>query len=508
MNLNDPIVLLLLLGLLVLLVLIVAGGAFWLLRRRAARQKPRRRQPARRQAKKPAPAEKPARPAEAASSPPASAQTATPATAPPPTPPPGPARAESGYALGEGEKIRILVVDDNPDTRGHVSRLLYFEDDMEVIGQATNGRQGVEMAVELKPHIVLMDINMPDMDGITATKEMSLKAPFSQVIIMSVQAEQHYMKQAMAAGARDFQPKPFTSDELINCVRRVFKIGQPMYQQFQAVEQAKARQQVEAAADDAGRPAGGAPVVAVYSPKGGIGVSMLAANLAVSIQQTHGDVLLMDADLQFGDIMVHLNTRPTRTISDLVHDEMLDIELLPDVLLPHHSGLKLLLAPPQPELADAVTAEMVGQVIDGLKKDFRLVLVDTSHKLGDKTMAVLDKADYIVLLTAPELPAIKSAKLFLELADRLEFDSDRVGVVINRANQYGGVSPAKIEKILKLERTFQVPFDSRLTSAINRGVAITQQEPNAPASQAIARIGQVIWDKLCAAQPEVAETPA
>jgi CheY-like chemotaxis protein len=118
------------------------------------------------------------------------------------------------------DKIRILIVDDNPGTRDNVTRLLYFEDDMEVIGQAVNGREGIEMTVELKPHIVLMDINMPDMDGITATKEMGVDAPYSQVIIMSVQSDQHYMKQAMAAGARDFQPKPFTSDELVNCVRR------------------------------------------------------------------------------------------------------------------------------------------------------------------------------------------------------------------------------------------------------------------------------------------------
>ncbi|MDX1523347.1 MAG: response regulator transcription factor, partial [Anaerolineae bacterium] len=170
-------------------------------------------------------------------------------TSPPPAPEPATtpaASADSALPISALEppedldsKINILIVDDNPGTRDNVSRLLYFENDMEVIGQAVNGREGIEMASELRPHIVLMDINMPDMDGITATGEMSLKTPYSQVIIMSVQAEQHYMKQAMAAGARDFQPKPFTADELIACIRRVYNRGMPIYRQIEAIEHAQ-----------------------------------------------------------------------------------------------------------------------------------------------------------------------------------------------------------------------------------------------------------------------------
>ena len=88
--------------------------------------------------------------------------------------------------------------------------------------------------------------------------------------------------------------------------------------------------------------------IAVYSPKGGIGTSTIAANLAVALQQKYGDVALMDADLQFGDILVHLNTRAHRTMIDLIHEEGFDLELLDEVLLPHNSGLKMLLAPSQP----------------------------------------------------------------------------------------------------------------------------------------------------------------
>jgi pilus assembly protein CpaE len=351
------------------------------------------------------------------------------------------------------------------------------------------------MAEEYRPHIVLMDINMPDVDGITATQEMSIRAPYSQVIIMTVQAEQHYMKQAMAAGARDFQPKPFTSEELVNCVRRVYNYSLPIYQQLEAAHQVQAQKAAQTEAQRVEDRAG-TQVIAVYSPKGGIGTSTIAANLAVALQQRYGDVVLMDADLQFGDILVHLNTRPTRTMSDLVHEGGFDLELVTDVLLPHNSGLKLLLAPPQPELADAVSVEMVAGLIKSLRGDFRAVVVDTPHKLDDKTVAVLENADYILLILTPELPAIKSGKLFLELYDRLEYDRTRLGVVINKADLASGISPAKIEKILKVEHTFRIPHDPRLILAVNRGIIVVQQEPNSPSAQAIIQLAEQIGQEL------------
>jgi pilus assembly protein CpaE len=165
--------------------------------------------------------------------------------------------------------------------------------------------------------------------------------------------------------------------------------------------------------------------------------------------------------------------------------------------------LKLLLSPPQPELADAITPGMVSQMITQLKGQYRAVLIDTSSKLDDRIMAVLENVDYILLLTSPELPAIKSAKLFLELFQQLQYDSEKIWVVINSANQSGGVPPAKIEKILKLQRTYQIPYDPRILLAVNRGVVLTQQEPNSPLAQAIIELAEEISQKL--AMPDHAQ---
>jgi len=400
----------------------------------------------------------------------------------------------------DGKQIRILIVDDNVGTRENVSRLLYFEEDMQVIGQAVNGRQGVDMAIELKPHIVLMDINMPDMDGIAATQELSQRAPFSQVIIMSVQADQHYMKQAMAAGARDFQPKPFTSEELVNCIRRVYRIGLPTYQQIEAAETAKGQPAAAPVAADE-QTVLHTPVIAVYSPKGGVGTSAIAANLAVALHQAQGDVVLMDGDLQFGDILVHLNTRPARTISDLIQQDQFEVDLLADVLMPHETGLKLLLAPPQPELADIIPPTIIPEVINNLKKQFKMVVVDTHADLKETTLNILETADYILVVLTPELPAIKSTKLFLEVAEQLEYDRNRMVIVLNQADKPGGIKPDKIEEVLQVDQSYRIPYDPKLHFALSKGQSICQQDSNAPSARALTAMAHELWRTMTEGRP-------
>src|SRR5512136_1665722 len=136
------------------------------------------------------------------------------------------------------DKIRVLIVDDIPETRENVRKLLAFENDVEVVGAAGSGKEGIKLAVQYQPHIVLMDINMPDIDGITAVESIIQETPATQVIMMSVQSEGGYMQRAMEAGARGFLTKPFTGDELVSAVRRVYKVGLARMPAIQAAQPA------------------------------------------------------------------------------------------------------------------------------------------------------------------------------------------------------------------------------------------------------------------------------
>ncbi len=414
-----------------------------------------------------------------------------------------PFRAETPLPqAADSGKIRILVVDDNVGTTENVSRLIYFEDDMEVIGQAYNGVQGVEMAAKLKPHIVLMDINMPDMDGITATREMRERAAFSQIIIMSVQADPEYMRQAMAAGARDFQPKPFSADELVNCIRRVYKIGLPTYRSVAAGEAHQKRMPSPIPADTSSdKPAatvGDAPVVVIYSPKGGTGTSSIATNLALAWQRAHGDITLMDGDLQFGDVFVHLNIRGDRGMGDLSSIPDIDADIVSQVLVAHPSGLNLLLPPDRPEMAELLTPPMLSQIVAHLKSSARVLVIDTSSMLSDQTLTLLDAADFILVNTTPDLPSVKNSKLFLDLLIDLNISYERVGVLVNRADMFGGIPPAEIKNLLKVERLYAIPNDPDMPSITNRGEIVITKKADSPIGNALRTISEAVWQYISA----------
>ena len=98
-------------------------------------------------------------------------------------------------------KIRVLVVDDFAEARTSVNKLLQFEEDIEMVGGAEDGPTALQLAREIQPDIILMDINMPGMDGIRATEAIVESVPLAQVIMMSVQGETDYLRRAMLAGA-------------------------------------------------------------------------------------------------------------------------------------------------------------------------------------------------------------------------------------------------------------------------------------------------------------------
>src|SRR5436309_15872175 len=122
-------------------------------------------------------------------------------------------------------KIRLVVVDDNSDTLNNLRKLLYFEKDVEIIGTASSGDEAIKVATQRQPDVVLMDINMPGMDGISASEAITARMPGIQIVIMSVQAEADYLRRAMLAGAREFLIKPFSSEQLANTVRAVYQLG-------------------------------------------------------------------------------------------------------------------------------------------------------------------------------------------------------------------------------------------------------------------------------------------
>jgi pilus assembly protein CpaE len=340
-----------------------------------------------------------------------------------------------------------------------------------------------------------MDINMPGMDGITASERISQSVPFTQIVMMSVQGEADYLRRSMLAGAREFLIKPFSSDELVSSIRRVYQLGASRRQAMPVMSPTSsgAIPRAEAMVQHAGK------VVTIFSAKGGVGCSTIAVNLAIALQQTAAiKVAIVDANLQFGDVGVLLNLYASRTIADLASNaEELDDELITDVFIPHSSGVKALLAPPRPEMADMVTPALVSDVLKRLQAMFDVILVDTGSILDDVVLNVLDMSDKIIVVTTPEIPAIKDAKLFFEVTEALEYQRSRIIFILNKADKRINIRAEDIEENIKYSIQAQLPIDERtVTTSVNQGVPYVLGDKNGLLSQATVQLAKKVMKAL------------
>lgn len=378
-------------------------------------------------------------------------------------------------------KIEVLIADDGAQTRENIRKILSLEDNIIIVGESSNGQETVKAAVETKPDVILMDVNMPVMNGIQATEIITLDLPETVVIIMSAEGDQEYLRKAMIAGARDFLVKPFTSDALITAINRVY-------------EREKKRQIQEATLSKIGRKS---KVISIYSPHDGVGKSMIATNLAVCLAKDFDQrVALVDLNLQFGDIDLMLNLTPERTLAGLISRyKELDADLMEQFLTEHKTGIKVLAAPPKPEYAETVTVYCVERVLETLKNNYSLIIVDTSSVLQDITLAALDVSNYIFLITTFDLPSLRNAKLCLEVMDALHYPREKIKLIMNRASGDMGIKMDDVSSFLDREIDIAIPSEGRIVvPSVNQGKPFILTDPQSDVSECIRRMARTILD--------------
>lgn len=365
-------------------------------------------------------------------------------------------------------RIKLLIADDMDELRSNIRRMLNNQDNIRIVGEARNGREAIELVKELRPHVVLMDINMPEIDGLKAAEVLAKDYPNVQTVIMSIQGEQEYFRRAMKAGAKDFLVKPFSTNDLVDTIQNVFnKWVKDRPELYKSEPQAE--------------------VLSFFSTKGGVGRTTLAVNLAVSLASKGKKVLLIDASLQFGDVAITLNQPAKKTIYQLVESgEEITLTEVEKNIIKHECGLDLLLAPKEPAFAEAIKSEHILKIVEVAQTVYNYIIFDLPPSITEKELAILDRSSMVLLVATLEISSLKNTKICLKTFGDIKFDLSKIKLILNKEIPNVGFGKEDLETGLAIPVYATVPMESEIAQrALNHGEAFVLKSPTSLIARSI-----------------------
>ena len=383
---------------------------------------------------------------------------------------------------------KVLVVDDDLN----IQRVLVFtlkQEGFDVV-VASDGQAGVEMAASAQPDLILMDVAMPKLDGYAATQQIRAAEASGHrvpIIMLTAEADVGERVKGLRAGADDDIVKPFHPLELMARIKALLARGGTL---------------TPAAGSE---PATLGQLALFYGAKGGVGTTTIAINTAIAMtRELRRRTALVDANLQFGDLRVFLDLGlDTASIVNAVSEPDLDADLLRKLIVRHHSGIDLLLAPPSPEAADIVMERQrtdpttVTNTLGLLRKMYDYTFVDMVKTIDDFNLQLFDEADVIFVVMTADLSCLKNVRSVLETMDHLGYEKGKVQLVLNRSNAYTGINVNNAESALNRKVDYQVINEYRgAISALNSGEPFMSSRPDGPLGRSVSEFARMVDGQL------------
>jgi MinD-like ATPase involved in chromosome partitioning or flagellar assembly len=324
--------------------------------------------------------------------------------------------------------------------------------------------------------LVVIGPNVPTGEALRFAEAMRPVRPAAGVVLVRAQIDVAVLTEALRSGVREVVPAADQAALKAAC-RRSLEVSQGLL----------AGPVPEAAPE----PTGDGQIVTVFAAKGGCGKTTLAINLAVALAKDRCRVCLIDLDLAFGDVAISVQLNPVRTITDaLSMAGHMDTTGAASLLTRYRPGLDMLLAPVTPGEAEKIPPPLVRELLTVLQGMYDYVVVDTAAQFSEHVLISMDASAHHVLLTTPDVPALKNLRVTLDTFDMLSYPADIRSIVLNRSDAKVGLTAEDVTRVVRSPIALDVPSSREVPVSINKGTPIILDNPAHPVSQAIVRFAR------------------
>ena len=386
----------------------------------------------------------------------------------------------SGFDDGAAPSARgipIVIVDDDQAVRSRLAM------------QLGESAVAVGSIAELQPRltgiavVVVLGPSVSTPMGLADAERLTTEHPEVGALMVAHELTTDLFRQALRAGVKDVLAAPVDTASLTEAVRRIAGGLSVAPRRTGGVELG------DVDPGEIGK------VITVFSTKGGAGKSVLATNLGVLLaKRSPRPVVLIDADLQFGDISVMLKLAPHHTVVDAVASlDRLDASLLQNLLTRHEpSGMYILAAPLEPQYADQISAQEMVQILDMLRRFAAYVIIDTPAHFNDVVLAMIEQSDDVLLIAGMDIPNIKNVKIGLQTLRLLNTPTEKLHLVLNRANSKVKLDVGEVERTLQIRAEALIPSDVVVPQSVNKGTPLVLDAPKSGVARAIEALADAI----------------
>lgn len=373
------------------------------------------------------------------------------------------------------QNIRTLVALDRGVSRDVVDTAISPNSDIHIVGVVDGLAESWKSLQDTSPDLLVI-VCAGDSDHALLLVDRATKERADRpVVVLAEGAQNGFVRRVFEAGADDIVTLPESADRV----------------EF-ALLKAVARKLGAAAGA-----AGAAPLVCVLGPKGGTGKTLTACNLGVALAMDGRRVLVIDLDLQFGDIGLALGLRPDRTLADLAKaGGSIDAEKARAYSVRHEpSGLDALLAPTRPDQAAYVTVDFLKALYAAVRPAYDFVVVDTPPGFTPEVIASIDASTDVCMVGMLDALSLKNTKLGMETLDLMGYDPERIVVLLNRADSRVGIDREDVRSILGREPEVLVPSDREITRTVNEAQPIVMAKERSEAARAYRQLAERILSR-------------